>query len=107
MKIWIDDIRPALDNSYIWIKTVKEAKSFISKRIDSNNILQIQEINLDHDSGIYYGEGGDYIKILDWLEECQNLQNWKIFTSFKFHSMNPVGVQNMIRVCERAGWYFR
>ena len=98
MKIWIDDIRPALDNSYIWIKTVKEAKSFISKNIDSNNILQIQEINLDHDAGIYHEEGGDYIKILDWMEASG--RNYPI----RIHSMNPVGRKNMETIIYKNNW---
>lgn len=104
VKLWIDDVRPAPDDSYIWIKTVWEAKAIISKYIGEENILHISEINLDHDAGDYFMNGGDYIKILDWLQGCERLRGWHIFTTFKFHSMNPVGVRNMRQICERAGW---
>lgn len=104
IKLWVDDVRPTPNDSYIWIKSVWEAKAFISKHVGEGDILQIGEINLDHDAGDFYMNGGDYIKILDWLEGCQRLRGWHIFTIFKFHSMNPVGVQNMRKVCEKAGW---
>ena len=42
--------------------------------------------------------GGDYIKLLDWLEETG--RNYPI----RIHSMNPVGVENMRRIIERNGW---
>ena len=31
--------------------------------------LSIQVIDIDHDAGEYSQYGGDYIKLLDWLEE--------------------------------------
>lgn len=105
IKFWIDDMRPAPDESYIWLKSVWEAKTYLTTRVrPEGSILEVDEINLDHDAGDYYQNGGDYIKILDWLEACQRLRKWKIYATFKFHSMNPVGVQNMKRVCEKAGW---
>lgn len=42
--------------------------------------------------------GGDYIKILDWLEKTG--RNYPI----RIHSMNPVGVENMRRIIRRNGW---
>lgn len=57
-----------------------------------NNIL----IDLDHAS-----EGGDYIKLLDWLE-AKNIVDTGY--SFHLHSMNPVGVQNMRAIIEKNGW---
>lgn len=105
IKLWIDDMRPAPDESYFWIKSVWDAKMFLTTRVrPEGDILEVDEINLDHDAGEYYEKGGDYIKILDWLEGCQRLRGWHIYATFKFHSMNPVGVQNMKRVCKEAGW---
>ena len=48
--------------------------------------------------GEYAQYGGDYIKLLDWLEETG--RNYPI----RIHSMNPVGVENMRRIIQRNGW---
>lgn len=62
------------------------------------NMVDIQLIDIDHDAGEYADDGGDYIKLLDWLEETG--RNYPIH----IHSMNPVGVANMRRIIERNGW---
>ena len=58
----------------------------------------IELIDIDHDAGDYVKDGGDYIRLLDWLEETG--RNYPI----RIHSANPVGVQNMRRIIERNGW---
>ena len=55
-------------------------------------------LDLDHDSGKYHCSGGDYIKLLDWLEATG--RNYPI----RIHSMNPVGVQNMRAIIQHNGW---
>jgi hypothetical protein len=55
-------------------------------------------IDMDHDAGDYAQFGGDYIKLLDWLEETG--RNYPI----RIHSMNPVGVANMRAIIEKNGW---
>ena len=92
MKLWIDDIRPA-PNGFIWAKSVNEAKCIIS-----SNETEIEMIDIDHDAGEYVKGGGDYIKLLDWLEETG--QNFPIH----IHSMNPVGAENMRRIIKKNGW---
>ena len=62
-----------------------------------DNIL----IDLDHDAGNYVSEGGDYIKLLNWLE-AKNIVDTGY--SFHIHSMNPVGVQNMRAIIQHNGW---
>ena len=62
-----------------------------------DNIL----IDLDHDAGDYVSEGGDYIKLLDWLE-AKNIVDTGY--SFHIHSMNPVGVQNMRTIIKKNEW---
>lgn len=62
-----------------------------------DNIL----IDLDHDAGDYVSEGGDYIKLLDWLE-AKNIVDTGY--SFHIHSMNPVGIQNMRAIIKKNGW---
>ena len=53
---------------------------------------------MDHDAGDYVNDGGDYIKILDWLEET----NRKVIVGI--HSMNPVGIQNMFNIIQKNNW---
>lgn len=102
MKLWIDDIRTSPDG-YMWARSVNQAKQIIIKysdMLDWNMILidAVELIDIDHDAGDYAHDGGDYIKLLDWLEETG--RNYPIH----IHSMNPVGVQNMRNIIQRNGW---
>lgn len=111
MKLWVDDLRPA-PSGYIWAKSVNEAKTAIldfeeqkENALDEWDIppigvweATIEVIDIDHDAGDYYKDGGDFIKLLDWLEETH--RNYPIH----IHSMNPVGIQNMRRIIERNHW---
>lgn len=125
MKLWIDDVRPAPEG-YVWCKSVNSAKfrienleifrqnmirsfevAYESGRYDDadgyasildNEKYQITLIDIDHDAGDYASEGGDYIKLLDWLEETGRSYPIRI------HSMNPVGVANMRAIIKRNGW---
>ena len=102
MKLWIDDVRPAPDG-YTWCKSVNEAKRMI-KMCDHdplNGLIYFPDesitlIDIDHDAGDYASDGGDYIKLLDWLEETG--RNYPIH----IHSMNPVGKDNMRRLIKRC-----
>lgn len=125
MKLWIDDVRPAPEGYDCWCKSVNEAKNFIlsqerrrdnalnvarsnlhlrhdivayrgALRIASNRDIEL--IDIDHDAGDFACDGGDYIRLLDWLEETS--RNYPI----RIHSQNPVGVDNMRRIIERNGW---
>jgi hypothetical protein len=60
--------------------------------------LKIEIIDIDHDAGDYANDGGDYIKLLDWLEETG--RNYPI----RIHSMNVVGRENMRAIIRRNGW---
>ena len=100
MKIWVDDVRPAPDG-YVWCQTVNEAKDTIlvlelHATVHESNRVEL--IDLDHDAGDFVNEGGDYIRILDWLEATG--RNYPI----RIHSMNPVSVENMRRIIEKNGW---
>lgn len=104
MKLWVDDIRPAPEG-YKWCHSVYRVLKEIQLREyeikefgDIEDIEPIELIDLDHDAGDYYMYGGDYIKILDWLEKTG--RNYPI----RIHSMNPVGVENMRRIIRRNGW---
>ena len=120
MKLWVDDVRPAPEG-YVWCRSVKTAKliieylemmvhhhSFILKgnppsfvRANTEKELEtyiIELIDIDHDAGDCAWDGGDYIKLLDWLEETG--RNYPIH----IHSMNPVGVANMRAIIQKNGW---
>lgn len=102
MKLWIDDVRPAPEG-YMWVKTVNDAIRYIriyGDYIDFDNTLVdcIELIDIDHDAGDYARYGGDYIKLLDWLEETGRSYPIRI------HSKNPVGIANMRAIIQKNNW---
>ena len=104
MKLWVDDVRPAPEG-YVWchsvwraIKEIEIRENEIKEFGQFENIEPIELIDLDHDAGDFACYGGDYIKLLDWLEETG--RNYPI----RIHSMNPVGRENMRRIIQRNGW---
>jgi hypothetical protein len=101
MKIWVDDVRPAPDG-YMWchsvyrvIKEINICESNFKEGL-SDDVIEL--IDIDHDAGDYYQYGGDYIEVLNYLEETN--RNYPI----RIHSKNPVGVENMRRIIKRNGW---
>ena len=96
MKLWVDDIRPAPEG-YVWCKSVNNAINKLSDLINFG-IDDIEVIDIDHDAGDYAYDGGDYIRLLDWLEETGH--NYPI----RIHSANAVGVANMRRIIQRNNW---
>lgn len=101
--LWIDDLRePPNKEDWVWLKSVNTAKEYIL-----GNHENIEVISLDHDAGDYAKFGGDYIKILDWLEEIANTESKpSIPFTFHIHSMNPVGKAKMQVVIEKNGWKY-
>lgn len=95
MAIWLDDVRVAPDG-YAWCKSVNEAKTAIEEAEREGNGIRV--IDCDHDLGDFAGDGGDGVKLLDWLEETG--RNYPI----RLHTMNPVGRSNMSRIIQRNGW---
>jgi hypothetical protein len=93
MKIYLDDIRPA-PNGYVLCKSVNEAKKLIE---ENESKTQIEIIDCDHDLGDYAYDGGDGIKLLDWLAERGT------YYPIALHTMNPVGRANMERLI-KAYW---
>lgn len=101
MRLWIDDIRTPpvgwdIFHKDVWARTVNSAISAIVAQENTGNPFTV--IDIDHDAGDYAQYGGDYIKLLDWLE-------WAGFSyPIHIHSMNPVGVQNMRAIIQHNGW---
>ena len=96
LKIWVDDVRPAPEG-YVWLKSVNEVKKYLADPHILCN-YEISLIDLDHDAGDYAKDGGDYIRILDYLEMVGYNGDLRI------HSMNAVGVQNMRNIIQKNGW---
>ncbi|MBP3423099.1 MAG: hypothetical protein J6K86_04965, partial [Clostridia bacterium] len=68
MKIWLDDVRPAPEG-YVLCHSVNEAIAAVLEAECRGE--EIEVIDCDHDLGDYYPDGGDGIKLLDWLAERQ------------------------------------
>lgn len=114
IKLWVDDIRPAPEG-YIWCHSVNEAIKAICKfEDDKDNLLDewdfppaeiwnmtIEVIDIDHDAGDYFKDGGDYIEILNWLEEFKIPDTTYLFG---LHTRNPVGRMNMKAIIEHNNW---
>ena len=98
MKLWIDDVRPAPEG-YVHCLSVNQAILKIQMAETRHLELHgVELLDIDHDAGDYASDGGDYIKLLDWLEETG--RNYLIH----IHSMNPVGRENMRRIIQKNGW---
>ena len=92
MKLWLDDLRP-VPYGYEGAKSVNEAKKLIQEA--EHNGIEIEALGLDHDLGDYADQGGDAIRLLDWLAERGT------FYPVEIHTANPVGRANMERILAR------
>ncbi len=92
IRIWLDDIRPA-PAGYCLCRSVNEAKRLILEC--EQNGTEIMLIDCDHDLGDQAGNGGDGIKLIDWLAER------KTYYPIALHTVNPVGRENMQREIDR------
>lgn len=105
MKIWVDDVRPAPEG-YVWCLTTNEVTHVITCIMSLRyiqhleNLPTIELLDLDHDAGDLARWGGDYIKILDWLEK----QKYPVDIPIRLHTMNPVGRENMRAIIQKNGW---
>ena len=65
------------------------------KLYTGEKLTAIEVIDCDHDLGDYYPDGGDGIKLIDWLAERGT------YYPIRLHTMNPVGRDNMQRTIDR------
>ena len=92
MKIWVDDLRH-VPSGYVGTKSVNETIELIEKLENAGERIEL--LDLDHDLGDYVSQGGDAIKILDYLAERGT------FYPVAIHTANPVGRANMERMIKR------
>lgn len=96
IKLWIDDWRSA-PTGYFPCESTNDAIATIELLLDRNWTIEL--IDIDHDAGVFAKNGGDYIKVLEWME-AEGINDIPI----RIHSMNPVGVQNMRAIIQKNGW---
>ena len=65
------------------------------RRSAVSSCAKIELIDCDHDLGDCAKDGGDGIRLIDWLAERGT------FYRIELHTMNPVGRENMQREIER------
>ena len=101
--LWIDDVRDPQPFTYKntnvkWtrVRSVKEAKYCI-RHMESIG-YPYNLISSDHDAGEFVVYGGDYIKLLDWLEETGRSYPIHI------HTDNAVARERMRAIIQRNGW---
>ena len=92
IKIWVDDVRH-VPEGYVGTKSVNETIALIEQTEAEGG--EVELLDLDHDLGDYAVDGGDAIKILDYLAERET------FYPIAIHTANPVGRANMERVINR------
>lgn len=94
MKLWVDDERPAPDQSWTVARTSAEA---ISKLFLMGVTLQVDEISLDHDLG---GDDTGF-KVLDHLIKYDN---WPDVLTI--HTSNPPARKRMLAAAnaEAPAW---
>ena len=62
MKIWVDDLR-SVPEGYKWVRSVNQVVDLAEKAETNEEMIKL--LDLDHDLGDYYADGGDAIKLLD------------------------------------------
>ncbi len=100
MYLWIDDLRKPPSQDWIWVKSTQQAIAAI-RTYERNMYDDTIVISLDHDSGAFFKDGGDYIQVLNWLER-EGIVDTGYF--FHLHSMNIVGKMNMRAIINHNGW---
>ena len=91
IKIWVDDVRLPPSDEWLHMYSVEGTIRLLERLRELG--ITVEVISLDHDAGDYAMYGGDYIKILDWMEQHDHAYPIHI------HSMNPVGIINMSNIC--------
>jgi hypothetical protein len=91
MKIFLDDIRNAPDDSWTVVRTAQEALKLLKEG-------NVEVISLDHDLGSGKLTGYDVVK---WIEKEVFLKKEYKSPAIQIHSANPVGRQNISAAIKR------
>ena len=93
MKLWLDDLRREPEG-WTRAKSVDEAIALMGSGT-------VEFASLDHDLGIWASEGGNGVKLTDWMAEHDC---WPT-AGLRVHSSNPIGVQQMLQTVDRYASY--
>ena len=91
MKIWLDDIRDAPDDSWTVVRTPQDV---IRELVWASTFdVPVEVLSLDHDLGDDYFTG---YYLTNAMEEMAAHGEWNLIPQrFQIHSANPVGRKNM------------
>lgn len=98
--IYLDDVRPSpFVGEELWLCTPKSVNAAIRDiELCERNGYKEFILDLDHDLGDYYSEGGDGYELVLWLIETgRNNSKYKV----KCHSANPVGYNHIMGLVDR------
>lgn len=94
MRIYLDDeTNRQTPDGYTRTFSVNATKRLIEYAELTGEPIDL--LDLDHDLGEYSADGGDAIKLIDWLAETQR------YYPIHIHSANIVGRENMQRTIDR------
>lgn len=89
MKLWVDDVREAPDDSWHVVRTYQDAIDFVVE-----HKFNIKFISFDHDLGLLsITDGYELVKDLTGIDQeepwmCEEFD-------FAVHSANPIGAENI------------
>lgn len=92
MKLWLDDVRPAPDETWTHAETAEEAIELIKTG-------RVTQVSLDHDLGIARKTGYDVACFIEAMAHTGQIPPIK---KFAVHSANPVGRERMVQALRSA-----
>lgn len=104
MRLWIDDLRTPPDQSWVWLKTSRDALTYLRALYGSlvgapgysATDEELETVSFDHDLG-----GDDTTRpVILWMAEFDFWPNM-----VQIHTQNPVGREFLVGITERyAPW---
>jgi hypothetical protein len=112
-KLWVDDLRPAPDASWEWIKTAPAAVLYLQACSELD--LRLERISLDHDLGYrgesrYVLEEHDSKSVMNFIEQAVFAGTMREPVEIVVHSANPSGrrwLEGAIGSVQRLATRFR
>lgn len=89
VKLWIDDVRPPPDDSWVWSKSSEHALAVF-------RVSEVSHVAFDFD----LGETDTAERVAVLLEDMARTS--PSFPSWSIHSANPVGAARLKMILERA-----
>ena len=102
--IYVDDERTPVDKFDAICRTTNDAVKAVRRKYKEG--IRHFFLDLDHDAGdMINAHGGDFINVLKQIDAYVRLGKMKdLDIDVHFHSMNPVGVQNMRDIVQHCDY---